>query len=49
MANIFLMIIYTISAIGFVVQMFYVTEALRAPSFSDVDMVQQKLGLQEYY
>ena len=45
MANLFLMIIYTFCGIGFLVQMYFVTQALRAPSFSDMEMKLQKLGL----
>ena len=48
MANIFLLVIYTISAIGFLVQMYYVTMELMAPSFSDIEMKQEKLGLKEF-
>ena len=48
MANVILMIIiYTISAIGFLVQMFYVTNELIAPSFSDIEIKQEKLGLKK--
>ena len=48
MANVILMIIiYTISAIGFLTQMFYVTNGLMAPSFSDIEIKQEKLGLKE--
>ena len=45
MANVIKIIIYTISAIGFLTQMFYVTEELMAPSFSDIEIKQEKLGL----
>ena len=46
--NIILMVlIYTLSAIGFLAQMFYVTEELMAPSFSDIEIKQEKLGLME--
>ena len=44
--NIILMIIiYTISGIGFLAQMFYVTKELIDPSFSDIEIKQEKLGL----
>ena len=49
MANLVLMFLYTISAIGFMVQMFYVTEELMAPSFSDMELKHEKLGLKEYF
>ena len=46
--NIILMVlIYTLSAIGFLAQMFYVTEELMAPSFSDIEIIQEKLGPKE--
>ena len=45
MANVIKIIIYMISAIGFLTQMFYVAEDLMAPSFSDIEIKQEKLGL----
>ena len=47
MANVIKIIIYTISAIGFLTQMYYVTEELMAPSFSDIEIKQEKLGLKK--
>ena len=49
MANIFLLGIYAISAIGFLVQMYYVSEELMTPSFSDIEMKREKLGLKEFH
>ena len=48
MANLVLMFLYTISAIGFMVQMFYVTQELMAPSFSDMELKREKLGLNQF-
>ena len=48
MANIFLLGIYAICAIGFLVQMYFVTEELMTPSFSDIGMEREKLGLKEF-
>ena len=42
-----MILIYTISAIGFLAQMYYVTEELMAPSFSDIEIKQEKLGEKE--
>ena len=48
MANLILMIIiYTFSAIGFLTQMVYVIEGLMTPSFSDIEIKQEKLGLKK--
>ena len=49
MANIFLLGIYAISAIGFLVQMYYVSEELMTPSFSDIEMKREKLGLEKFH
>ena len=47
MANLVLMFLYTISAIGFMAQMFFVTNELMAPSYSDIVLKREKLGLAE--
>ena len=47
MADLVLVFLYTISAIGFMVQMFYVTQELMAPSFSDMELKREMLGLKE--
>ena len=47
MAKLVLMFLYTISAIGFMAQMFFVTNELMAPSFSDIVLKREKLGLEE--
>ena len=42
-----MILIYTISGIGFLAQMYYVTTELMAPSFSDIEIKEEKLGPRE--